>query len=883
MDQLWMSAPALALRLWPIGAHDPAWQLNPAAAGWARRELIDRTEWAALAGSLRESLAASPALLSGQLTVGVASLALSWQAVALTDGWLVWLHDEQDSAARLRHTEAMATRWVRALDLASVTAWRLNLVTGRAHFSDRDYRALVSDEPPEDYSVEDVRQQVHPDDRAAVLRAAEEAMSSGQVVDVEARYRGKGGAYRPLLIRRVAERDEGGRVIALSGVSLDLSERMAERQRAEAFARRTEQVTKAAGVGIWSIELDTGVIEWNEPMYRIYGLPASDGPPAGEKWMELVHPEDREKARRNTEILLKGTTGLQADFRILRPDGTVRWASSWSRREVLGDCTMLFGIVVDVTDLQEAQAELRRTQERARLAAESAGVGMWERDLFNNSSSWDAQMFRLRGVSPEGGRSPDELRHSTCHPEDDALAERRMELAARDGSVFEHEFRVIWPDGSVRWLATRGLVKRDAVSGHKRMLGVNWDITEHKRAEQALREKVAAEQASAAKSEFLARMSHELRTPLNAVLGFSQLLADDADEPPTRTQQLRIERVRSAGLHLLALIDDVLDLATIESDLLPLEREPVSLNSVLDDVLVWTQLQAAQAGVRVEGDPLTGWVLGDPRRVRQILSNLLSNGIKYNRPEGQVRISEETCTLHDRPAWCLVVRDTGQGLNPEQVRSLYQPFNRLGAERSNIQGTGIGLAIVHNLVRRMGGEIRVRSEPGVGSEFRIVLAATEPTEPLNVPTVSGYQSDLEGMFPESRMPVLYIEDNPVNVVLVQELLAPRGDVQVSVAIDGLTGVAMAKSLGPAVVLIDMQLPDIDGFEVLRRLRAEPALAGSTMVALSANAMADDVKRARSAGFDDYWTKPIDVTAFTRAFNKLVLAHAQRLRDGRAGN
>jgi CheY-like chemotaxis protein len=275
----------------------------------------------------------------------------------------------------------------------------------------------------------------------------------------------------------------------------------------------------------------------------------------------------------------------------------------------------------------------------------------------------------------------------------------------------------------------------------------------------------------------------------------------------------------------------------------------------------------------VHAQAMDGWVRADPRRVRQILSNLLSNAIKYNRSRGEVWVSSRSSEHQGQPAWIVSVRDTGRGLSLEQQTQLFQPFNRLGAERGTIQGTGIGLAIVHHLVRLMGGDVAVTSELGQGSEFRVTLPAETPAEAADQAPLSGFHADLhEPPAATARLNVLYIEDNPVNVLLVQELIAMRRDVHLSVAVDGLSGVAHACAGLPHVVLVDMQLPDIDGFEVLRRLRAEASLAASTIVALSANAMPEDVNRARQAGFDDYWTKPIDFHAFLRALGALVQAH-----------
>jgi PAS domain S-box-containing protein len=997
IDQLWWSAPGLALRL--VAQPSPAagaggdWQLNPAATAWSERRGLSDGHWALLAATVRHQLAEGTT--RGQVPLGVPGTDLAWTAVDLSTGWVLWLEpgagdavrlerrldmvqelariaawerdlatghsrwdahmftllgldpaggtpnfdaalelvhpddrpkllaenarfagaagryetryriitpagvvkdiyalcevesgpdgqpalmtglliDETESATRVRNSEATAALWVRAVDLAAVALWRLDLVNHCVYFSDWGYTMLGLDPVQDKLTVEELRGLIHPDDLPAVVAAAEEAARTHGVVDVEARYRHSNGQYRNLYTRRVAEYDAHGNAIALSGVTLDMTEQIAEREVAQAYAQRIDRVTNAAGVGIWSVDTETREIEWNEQMFRLYGLPRDQPPPGHDVWLnQLVHPDDREIARSHRPVIGTGPQGLHAEFRIVRPNGAIRWVASWSRREVLGGRELAFGVNLDITNLQRTQAELRQTQERARLATESAGIGTWERDLRTGRAKWDAQMYRLRGL-PVGPETPaDDLRYAAYHPEDMENINRNKARAGREGDSYENEFRVVLPDGSIRWLATRGLVKRDAQGQPDRMFGVSWDITERRRAEQALREKAAAVQASAAKSQFLARMSHELRTPLNAVLGFAQLLGNDMVDRLAAQQRERVDRIHSAGLHLLALIDDVLDLATIESDALPLANEAVSLQASLDDVLQWTQLQAAQASVQVQAEAMQGWVRADARRVRQILSNLLSNAIKYNRPQGHVWISCHATTQGEQPAWTLCVRDSGRGLSGEQCAQLFQPFNRLGAERGSIPGTGIGLAIVHHLVRLMGGDVSVSSEPGQGSEFRVTLPAEQPPEALEHAPLSGFHADLIDAEGGPRLNVLYIEDNPVNVVLVQELVALRPDVQLSVAVDGVSGVARACAEVPHVVLVDMQLPDIDGFEVLRRLRAEPTLVGVTLVALSANAMPEDVSRARQAGFDDYWTKPIDFHAFLRGLTSLAQAH-----------
>ena len=786
------------------------------------------------------------------------------------------LLDDTEGTSRLREIEALTAKLHRAVTLASVSVWRIDLATQRIYFNDWGYQVMGIPRPPDGLTLEYMRSTIHPDDRAAVLRAADEAIATHRVVDVEARYRNEDGSYRHLLTRRVAERDEQGRAIALSGVSLDRSAQIAEREQAQAFARRIDMVTNAAGVGIWTVDIEARQGEWNEQMFRIYGLRPQDGVPSEERWLqELVHPDDRTAMQSHGEIADRGTQqGLQSEFRIRRADdGEVRWVSAWSRRERVNGRLMAFGVNIDITELHSTRAQLRRVQERTMLAAESAGIGTWERDLRTHASQWDAQMFRLRGHRPDGPLGANDLRDGSRHPDDVAELQRKMDEAVREGGELEHEFRVVWPDGSVRWLATRGHVQHDAQGRPERFLGVNWDITERKRAEQALRDKAAAEQASRAKSEFLARMSHELRTPLNAVLGFAQLLSADAGDRLSPPQAERVERIRSAGQHLLALIDDVLDLASIESSGMPLAHEAVPLQAALHDVLQWTRLQADEAGVSVQAEPTAAQVLGDPRRVRQVIANLMSNAIKYNRAGGHVWLAVERGAWQGVPAWAITVRDDGRGMSAAQRRHLFEPFNRLGAEREAIQGTGIGLAIVHHLVKLMRGEISVESEPGRGSAFRIVLraAAGAAAEPVQQAVPSSVQAAPVAATAAAPLRLLYIEDNPVNVLLVQELLANHAHVELAIAVDGVSGVRLAQHARPDVVLVDMQLPDIDGTEVLRRLRADPDLAGLTIVALSANAMPEDVSRAREAGFDDYWTKPIDFKAFLAALDRLAQA------------
>jgi PAS domain S-box-containing protein len=690
-------------------------------------------------------------------------------------------------------------------------------------------------------------------------------------VDVETRVRMADGHYSHMLMRRVAERDAEGRVVGLTGVSLDQTEHIAARERVQALARRIQQVADAAGVGVWTIENpgegEAERVEWNAQMFHIYGLSADQPAPPVHEWMgERVHEDDRPRvAEERRRARRSGRSSFETSFRVLRADGSVRSVVCRSQRDQRDGRTVLHGIHLDVTQQRELNQTLRLQERRLQLATQIAGVGIWERDLVTHEVHWEEQMYRLRGLNVDDLRTPREIDEQIMSPP--ALAERRRRIQRhlQDAEPYAFEFEVRWPDGTTRWLASTGSAVRDDAGRAVRMVGLNWDVTQRRRAEAALRDAEAAERASRAKSEFLARMSHELRTPLNAMLGFTELLAHDVADRLEAPQLERLARIRSAGTHLLSLIDEVLDLSSVEAGSLPVALQPIALHEAIGEVRQWLAPMATerQVQLRVAADP--AWVLADARRCRQVVANLVSNAIKYNRQGGQVQLSLRRLVVQGVPGWELAVRDTGRGLSAEQQAHLYEPFNRLGAEREGIEGRGIGLMTVRHLVRLMGGRLQQHSQVGQGSEFLVWLPAAP--EPSVAPAAAdeGPSTAAGGR----ALSVLYVEDNPVNVLLVRELLSLRPNVSLQVAADGRAGIEMAQQMRPDLVLVDMQLPDMDGHEVMRRLRA--LQVPSRLVALSANVMPDAVQRARDAGFDDYWTKPIDITKFLAGLDGLAAA------------
>jgi signal transduction histidine kinase/CheY-like chemotaxis protein len=388
--------------------------------------------------------------------------------------------------------------------------------------------------------------------------------------------------------------------------------------------------------------------------------------------------------------------------------------------------------------------------------------------------------------------------------------------------------------------------------------------------------KVAAEEANLAKSDFLSCMSHELRSPLNAILGFAQLMETGAP-PPTPGQKDSIDQILQAGWYLLALINEVLDLALIESGKLSLSPEPMSLAEVLADCRAMIEPQAHQSGIGVHFPALAGpWLVrADRTRVKQVLVNLLSNAIKYNRVGGRVDVN---CSVAAAGRTRISFQDTGEGLAGDKLAQLFQPFNRLGQEAGAQEGTGIGLVVCKRLVELMGGTIGAESAVGVGSVFWIELEsalasqlAAGPAEPLPAAPAA---------MPEgaATRTLLCVEDNPANLMLVERLLARRPDIRLLSARDGRRGVEMARACRPDVILMDINLPGISGITALRILAGDPATAHIPVIALSANAMPRDIEKGLAAGFFRYLTKPIKVVEFMDTLD-VALKRALALAEG----
>jgi len=573
-------------------------------------------------------------------------------------------------------------------------------------------------------------------------------------------------------------------------------------------------------------------------------------------------------------LVFKASRGIEDIYELtyIRKDGS-RFPAVVSVTALRDDQDAIIGYLLigtDNTARKEVEAEQKKLDQRlrdqqfyTRSLIESNIDAIMTTDPSGIITDVNKQMEALTGCTRDELIGAPFKNYFT----DPERAEAAIKLVLREKNVTNYELTARARDGKKTVVSYNATTFYDRDRTLQGVFAAARDVTERKRLDQALqdknieleRAKTAAEKANLAKSDFLSSMSHELRTPLSAILGFAQLMESESP-PATPTQKARIDEILHAGWYLLQLINEILDLAQIESGKLSLSPEPVSLAEVMFECRAMIEPQGQKRGMEMTFPHFDTpcFVGADRTRLKQVLINLLSNAIKYNQPGGTVAVDFTTSTPERTR---ISVRDTGAGLPPEKLAQLFQPFNRLGQEGSAEEGTGIGLVMSKRLVELMGGVIGVESTLGVGSVFWFELssaAAPQPAVDRAEPTAAA-QAQVQHGAPLRTL--LYVEDNPANLKLVEQLIARRPDIRLLSAVNGNLGIELARDTQPEVILMDINLPGISGIEALKILREDPATAHIPVVALSANAMQRDIEKGLQAGFFWYLTKPIKVKEF----------------------
>ncbi len=604
---------------------------------------------------------------------------------------------------------------------------------------------------------------------------------------------------------------------------------------------------------------------------------------------ELVWGETDAEAYRSDDqaVMASQTAKLDIIEPLLQANGQRIWieTNKIPLRNAEGEVFGVLGTYHDITARQEAEERLRQLSDRLDLAVSSAHIGIWEFDLQEDSLLWDQQMYELYNLSPDQKSLNFEDWYGCLHPDDQEAVKEKFDSVCRNESNYDTEFRVLGPGGSIRFLKANAVAQRDKQGKLQRMIGINYDITSQKVAEINLR-KMNQEltRATRLKDEFLANMSHELRTPLNAILGMTEGLKEQVFGDLNSRQIDALDIVSKSGSHLLELINDVLDLAKIEAGQVVLNHGNVSISSLAQSSIAFVKQQAAKKRIRLDIEIASDLPLLslDGRRIRQVLVNLLANAVKFTPEKGQIRLAVSRLatppvedqdfqhgeTLH------IEVSDTGIGIAPENLCQLFDPFIQIDSSLSRqYEGTGLGLALVKCIVELHGGEVSVSSEVGVGSCFTVdlpcIIADLQPAGSISSSNVtSSMQSSTPG---ESFISILLAEDNEANIQTLTGYLNAKG-YRVLLAKTGQQAVDLACSEKLDVVLMDIQMPGMDGLEAINQIRRLPQLAKLPIIALTALAMKGDRERCLQAGANEYFSKPVKQHQLVDKIQQLVAAN-----------
>jgi PAS domain S-box-containing protein len=681
---------------------------------------------------------------------------------------------------------------------------------------------------------------------------------------------------------------------------------------------RLEQSQLFANTGTWDWNITTGVLHWSDHIWTLFGYEKEITKTSYENFLNAIHVDDRESVINAVNNCVEHGTEYNIEHRVVWSDGTIRWLNESGNvtRDIDGKALHMLGVVRDITERKISEVAAQRNYQIQNVldtilssALNTTALNEVLQNAINviikssvistkatgsiflsNNDAKELTLVAEYGLNEKLLISCNKVAFGTCHC---GLAASTKKTQFTSCLTDKHviTYKGMQPHGHYCvpiMLRSKllGILNIYLEDGHNptqderdfldMLMNTLAMIIDRKYAEQSLVEaREEAEKANLSKSQFLSNMSHELRTPLNAILGFSQLLTMPNEQPLNDYQIENVEEISKAGSHLLTLINEVLDLASIEAGKVQLSLDSVELSDVIDEslqlVLPLAQYRNIQLNYMLNGEPinkeeillLKQIVRADYTRLKQVILNLLSNAIKYNCEDGTIIIA----ITQDDKLTKISISDTGKGLTPSEIDDLFKAFNRLGAEQTDIEGTGIGLVISKNLIELMDGEIGVQSKINEGCDFwikipnEIYLAKKEK--------ITNYKSaDLPIVIKQTdyKYKVLYIEDNPANLRLITQLLSRESMIDVYSAHEPYLGLELAYEHQPDLILLDINLPGINGYEVLKKLKQKPQTANIPVIAISANAMPKDIEKGLSSGFVHYITKPINVRELLNSVN-----------------
>lgn len=808
-------------------------------------------------------------------------------------GYIVYIEDITDRVILENTLKEEQNKLKEAQRIAKIGNWEFDLQTQELFWSDEAYAILGIERGVKSLVYADFLEFLHPDDKDKVQQAFLSAIKDHKPYEVRHRVLLKNGEVKVVQEKSEIYYDEQGQALRAVGTVQDITKAM---EQEEALKKSNQYLNNLftyanAPIIVWDSEFK--ITKFNKAFEQYTGRKEEDV--LGE-YLEILFPP--EFVESNMKLIQQTSTGERwetVEIPIQHLSGDV-FTFIWNSAPIVDfDENRTIATIAqgqDITERKRATEEIKALNQNLEQLVEERTLRLNKSlEILNNTSSRVPGMIFQLTQSKEGklrfqfvspgikelwGISPEEVAEDATiilekiHPDDIGLVKNAMYASLTDPKPLSHEYRIIDDLGTVKWILTNSLTYVDEDS-NIHWYGHSYDITSRKQVEsEIIKAKEEAEVANQAKSKFLSRMSHELRTPLNSILGFAQLL--ELNNLP-ETQKKSLDFIISSGKHLLNLINEVLDISAIESGNYRLNIEPVEIVAAIEEVLGLVKPAAEKKEILLKLSPQCEsdiFASVDRLRLKQILMNLLDNAIKYNVHKGRVTIF---CGIDmaDPKQIFITIQDTGRGIAKEDIDALYDPFQRLGAENSSIEGSGLGLTIVKHLVEAMGGSIHVISELGIGTGFTVFFPLSDKVTDTSDAENNYDEEPLSVKDKQLTTKILYIEDNNSNVELVKDILEHvLPNVQLSVSKLGIPGVRLALNIKPQLILLDLDLPDVYGAEVLSKLKLNPMTKEIPVLIVSADTIPEKIDQLLKSGASDYLVKPLDIKLFVRTIERFLM-------------
>ncbi len=758
-----------------------------------------------------------------------------------------------------------------AVAAGEVGTWLVDFATG-LDTRDASLNQILGLEPIETtQSADDFFEHVHEDDRERARDAFDALIAGTARYDVELRIRRPDGELRWVRdIGRVRRRPDG-RAEYATGAMTDITD-LKQAQRAIAESASFYRQTLESIPGMTFTNTPDGACDYVSRQWVDFTGVAPEAQ-LGHGWLAVLHPEDRERAYQTWRAAIAGAGSYDLEYRVRRHDGAYEWFKVRGRaiRDASGKIARWIGTAVNVNDLKQTEAALRESEERFRTLADNISQLAWMANAHGEMVWYNKRWLDFTGTTL------DEVAGwgwtKVVHPDHVGRVVERIQHSWDTGEPWEDTFPMRGSDGAYRWFLSRALPIRDARAKVVRWFGTSTDVTEQRAAEEALRD------ADRRKDEFLATLAHELRNPLAPIRAGLDVLEQTRDEATRRRTQDTIVRQLA---HLVRLVDDLLDVSRISRGQVALQRSLLPLGAVVESAVEASRPSIERAhhelSITVPEEPV--WIDGDLTRLAQVVANLLDNAAKYTPEHGRIGLHVRA----SRGEVVIRVTDTGTGIDPEALPHVFELFMRGAAHGGKVAGLGIGLALVRDLVKMHGGIVTAESAGrGKGSAFEVRLPRAE--SPAHVEREVSARPREGASVHAAPRDILVVDDNVDAAEMLAAMMELRGHTA-RVAHDGPGAIEVARERVPDVIFLDIGLPGMDGYDVARQLRAEPAFDDTLLVALTGWGTEDDKQRAREAGFDLHLTKPVDVAAVDAVVARRRGEHGDdasaRLRDSRAG-